>query len=211
MLRNLSVSVLALLPAAAGCARHAASPPSAPAALAPQSRLGPSADFGPGIVAVTSSDVDLALDAPAYVIALRVTRELGIQVIAPLAGTPRSKRGTQYFRGGASSKADATTSVSSRPCTIRADSRESCVGMSSRYRITQLVPGGASPDAEGYWLLIVSDAPTPAREVMRRLELMSLVDTTLVGLVRSIPEPMIASRSARWAAYYAAFGTPMDP
>lgn len=159
--------------------------------------------------------MDLALEAPAYVIALRVTPDQGIQVIAPVSGAPRSKRGTHYFRGGAASKADARSAppsgVSSTPCTIRADSRESCVGLPTRYRITQLVPGGAPPDAEGYWLLIVSDTPTPARDVMRRLKMMTTTDTTLVGVVRSIAEPLMASRTTRWAAYYAPFGTPLNP
>jgi len=196
-------SVLALLLAAAGCARHTI----APVVLTPQTRFGPAEDYGPGIRDVTPSDVDLMLDVPAYVIALRVTSELGIQVVAPVSGSPRSKRGAHYFRGGAVSVADTSLrSVSSTPCTIRGDSRESCTGVPTRYRITQLKQGGATSDAPGYWLLIVSDAPTAAHEVMRRLGLMNLADTSLVALVRSIPEPLIASRTTRWAAYYAAFG-----
>src|SRR6267378_1330341 len=102
-------SVLALLLVAAGCARHTIPP----VVLTPQARIGPAEDFGPGILDVTPSDVDLRLDVPAYVIALRVTREFGIQVIAPVSGSPRSKRGAHYFRGGASSEADtAMRSVS---------------------------------------------------------------------------------------------------
>jgi len=203
MLRNLQVSVLALLLAAAGCARHTIPP----VVLTPQARLGPAEDFGPGIVDVTESDVDLTLDAPAYVVALRVTNELGVQVVAPVSGSPRSKRGTHYFRGGAVSGADTSMrTVSSKSCTVRADSRESCVGMPTQYRITQLKQGGATSDAPGYWLLIVSDAPTPARDVMRRLGLMNLAYLSLEDLVRSIPEPLIDSRTIHWAAYYAPFG-----
>jgi hypothetical protein len=198
-------SVLALLLAAAGCARHTI----APVVLTPQTRIGPAEDFGPGIRDVTPSDVDLMLDVPAYVIALRVTRELGIQVVAPVSGSPRSKRGAHYFRGGAVSVADTSLrSVSSKPCTVRGDSRESCMGLPTRYRISQLKQGGATSDAPGYWLLIVSDAPTPATEVLRRLGLMNLADPSLEALVRSIPEPLIASRTTHWAAYYGAFGVP---
>src|SRR6266545_3051823 len=111
-------SVLALLLAAAGCARHTIPP----VVLTSQVRFGPAEDFGPGIVDVTESDVDLKLDAPAY------------------------------------------------------------------------------------WLLIVSDAPTPAGDVMRRLGLMNLAYLALGDLVRSIPEPLIDSRTTHWAAYYAPFG-----
>ncbi len=196
-------SVLALLLAAAGCARHTIPP----VVLTSQARLGPAEDFGPGIVDVTESDVDLKLDAPAYVVALRVTYELGVQVVAPVSGSPRSKRGTHYFRGGALSDADTSMrTVSSKSCTVRPDSRESCVGMPTRYHITQLKQGGAASDAPGYWLLIVSDAPTPAGDVMRRLGLMNLAYLALGDLVRSIPEPLIDSRTTHWAAYYAPFG-----
>jgi hypothetical protein len=204
MLRKLPFSVLALLLASTGCARHTI----APVVLTPQTRIGPAEDFGPGIRDVTPSDVDVILDAPAYIIALRVTRELGIQVVAPQAGSPRSKRGAHYFRGGAPSTSDPPPrSVSSKACTVGADAREACMGLSMRWRIAQLKLGGATSDAPGYWLLIVSDTPTPAQDVMRRLGSMNLADTSLVALVRSIPEPFIASRTTRWAAYYAPFGT----
>jgi hypothetical protein len=200
-------SVLALLLAAAGCARHTIPP----VVLIPQTRMGPAEDFGPGIRDVTPSDVDLLLDLPAYVVALRVTRELGIQVVAPQSGSPKSKRGAHYFRGGAPSGADTSMrTVSSKACTVRGDSREACMGLPTRYRITQLKQGGATSDAPGYWLLIVSDAPTPAQEVMRRLGLMDLADTSLVALVRSIPEPLVASRTSHWAAYYVSFGVPSE-
>ncbi len=205
MLRNLQVSVLALSLAAGGCARHTI----APVVLTPQTRIGPAEDYGPGIRDVTPSDVDLILDVPGYVIALRVTRELGIQVVAPVSGSPRSKRGAHYFRGGAAPVADTSLrTVSSKSCTVRADSRESCTAVSMPYRITQLKQGGAASDAPGYWLLIVSDAPTRRQEVMQRLARLDFADTSLVELVRSIPEPLMASRTTRWAAYYIAFGAP---
>ncbi len=132
-------------------------------------------------------------------------------MVAPVSGSPRSKPGTHYFRGGEKAPADTSMrTVSSRACTIRPDARESCVGAPVQYRISQLIQGGAAADAAGYWLLVVSDAPTPALDVMRRLRLMNLVDTSLVALVQSIPEPLIASRTSHWAAYYAAFGAPRD-
>jgi hypothetical protein len=207
MLRN-PVSVLALLLAAAGCARHTIPP----VVLTSQARIGPAEDFGPGIVEVTASDVDLKLDVPAYVIALRVTTELGVQVVAPVFGSPRSKRGTHYFRGGARERADTSMrTVSSKACTVSADSRESCMGLPTRYHITQPKLGGATSDAPGYWLLIVSDAPTAGSDVMRRLGLMNLAYWSLQDLVRRIPEPLVAARTTHWAAYYAPFGVPGIP
>ena len=205
-MRIQSVSVLVLFLAAAGCARQ-----NHPFELAPQSRVGPAEDFGPGLADVTSSDVDLRLAVPAYVIALRVTHEFGVQVIAPLSGSPKSKPGTHYFRGGSVPKADSSMrTVSSKACTIRPDARESCVGAPVEYRINQLIQGGAPADAAGYWLLIVSDAPTLPDEILERLKGARLADTSLVALVQGIPKPLIGSRTNHWAAYYAAFGAPRD-
>jgi hypothetical protein len=190
-----------------GCAGHT------PERVHPtfQTRVGPAQDFGPGITDATPSDVDLQLDVTSYVVALRVTRDYGIQVIAPVSGTPTSKRGAHYFRGGAPpvSRPDTTLrAASSKGCTVRGDSREACTGVAMPYRITQLKQGGAPADAAGYWLFIVSDVPTPARDVMRRLEQMDLAFISLEALVQSIPEPLIGSRTTHWAAYYAPFGAP---
>jgi hypothetical protein len=201
------ISFWLLTLALVGCAGHTR------AAVHPsfQTRLGPAQDFGPGIIDATPSDVDLQLDVTSYVVALRVTRDYGIQVIAPVSGTPSSKRGAHYFRGGAPpvSRPDTTLrAASSKPCAYRADSRESCMGLAMPYRITQLKQGGAPADAAGYWLLIVSDVPTPARDVMQRLAQMDLALTSLEALVQSIPEPLIGSRTTHWAAYYAPFGAP---
>src|SRR5436189_2617606 len=110
-----SVSPLVVL-ALTACAQHAIRPVD----LTPQTRVGPAADFGPGIAAVTSSDVDLRLEVPAYVIALRVSHEPGVQVVAPVSGSPRFKPGTHYFRGGEKAPADSSMrTVSSKACTIR--------------------------------------------------------------------------------------------
>ena len=203
------ILVIGLALALGACAHR---PISNAAALLPpaQERFGPAADIrdaiAPGIIDVTSSDVDLRLPAPAYVIAFRVTRELGIQLVAPLSGSPRSKPGVHYFRASATAEVQASNelpaSVSSRPCTGRPDARESCWVPS--HHISQLL-AGAPPEADGYWLLIVSDTPTQAHDIMRQLEMTSLPDTNLVDLVRRIPEPLMASRTQRWAAYYASF------
>jgi hypothetical protein len=75
MLRNLPVSVLALLLAAAGCARHA------PVAVLPQTRIGPAQDFGLGIVDATPYWVKFDLDLPAYVIGFRMTDVGGIEQV----------------------------------------------------------------------------------------------------------------------------------
>lgn len=66
-------------------------------------------------------------------------------------------------------------------------------------------------DDRGYWLLIVSDAPTTASELASRLRVMEVRDTSLLDVVRHLPEALVASRTARWAAYYVAFVAPSTP
>jgi len=63
-------------------------------------------------------------------------------------------------------------------------------------------------DDPGYWLLIVSDAPTTAGELAARLRLMAVPNTSLVDVVRALPEALVGSRTAHWAAYYVAFVGP---
>jgi hypothetical protein len=220
MLRNMPLSVLALLLAATGCARHTI--PSV--VLTPQTRIGPTEDYGPGIVEATSRDVDFKLDMPAYVIAMRVTEARGVELIAPHTGSPRSQRGAHYFRAEPlTSWREGTYSPAfdgpplSPPCTQPADQRATpftagCVD-SPDYapqvtrNITQL-RYNSPPSQVGYWLLIVSDAPTRARDLLRQVKQLDLPNASLADRVHSIPEAMIASRTTRWAAYYAAFGTP---
>jgi len=171
-----------------------------------RARLGPADDFGPGIVDITESDVDLRLDAPGYVVALRVTGEFGVQVVAPVSGSPRSKRGTHYFRGGALSVADtATRTVSSKSCTVRADSATRAWGC----RRGTTSPNSSRRRADRCtWILVTHrfGCADTASDVMRRLGLMNLAYLALEDLVRSIPEPLIDSRTTHWAAYYAPFG-----
>jgi len=211
------LSALAL----AGCARHTI----APVVLTPQTRIGPAEDYGPGIVAATSRDVDFTLDMPAYVIAMRVTEARGVELIAPHTGNPRSQRGTHYvraepltsWRDGSYSPALDGLPLFSPPCTQPADQRatpfsEGCVDWPDyapqvTRNITQL-RYNSPPGQVGYWLLIVSDAPTRAHDLLRQVKQLDLPNASLADRVQSIPEAMIASRTTRWAAYYAAFGTP---
>jgi hypothetical protein len=225
MLRNTPLSVLALLMAVAGCARHTI--PNV--VLTPQTRIGPAEDFGPGIVEATSRDVDFTLDLPAYVIALRVTEARGVELIAPESRTSRSKRGAHYLRaepltsGGAGTYWSAFAGLPlAPPCAQPADRRatrfdnglssfDTCVDFSYVPEVSHPIiqRGYSSPlDRVGYWLLIVSDAPIRAREIRRRVDSLDLRHTSLVHRVHSIPEALIFARTTRWAAYYTPFGVP---
>jgi hypothetical protein len=72
---------------------------------------------------------------------------------------------------------------------------------------------GRSPllNDDGYWLVIVSDAPTPPAIFDQRLESIMLADPPLRDALHSLPVVLVASRTGHWAAYYTTFGTPVDP
>lgn len=202
------------------CARHTIPP----VVLTPQTRIGPAEDYGPGILEATSRDVDFKLDAPAYVISLRVTEARGIEVIAPYSVSRRYKRGAHHVRAERlTSWTEETYSPAltspplAPPCTQPADKRaatdgEGCVDWAPYTRqVTETISQlryDSPPGNVGYWLLIVSDAPTRAHDLIGQIKLLDLPSTSLVDRVHSIPERLMGSRTTRWAAYYAAFGMP---
>lgn len=65
---------------------------------------------------------------------------------------------------------------------------------------------GRRPDSvarsEGYWLLIVSDAPTGAGELRRYLAPMDVADTEMESALELLPEALVGGRATSWAAYY---------
>jgi hypothetical protein len=226
MLRNLTVSVLALLVVAGGCARHTIPT----VVLTPQSRIGPAEEYDLTIANVTPYDVDFNLAKPGYVIALRVTEGGGVRLVAPLDGKPRTKPGTHYLRtetvrsGGVTWVEESywTPAFGLQPlCTGPADKRSAmgslgCVDAppygppAEEHRVRVPVYGRAWSALPGYWLVIVSDTPTAASEIWRRLATLDRSDTSLVNFVRALPQRLIASHTANWLASYAPFGTAED-
>jgi hypothetical protein len=226
MLRNLAVSVLALMVSAGGCARHTIPT----VVLTPQSRVGPGEEYDLTIVTVTPYDVDFNLARPGYVVALRLTEGGGVQLVAPLGGKARTKPGTHYLRAATVRDGGMTWVEESYwtpvfglqpPCTGPQDQRASmglpgCVDAApygppgEEHRMRVPVSGTAGSALPGYWLVIVSDTPTTASDVWRRLAALDRSDTSLMNFVRALPQRLIASRTANWSASYAPFGTGED-
>ena len=236
-------SVLALLRAAGGCARHTIPP----VVLINQTRIGPAEDLGPGITGVQFNGINFDLASPAHVIVLRVTNSAGIEQVRPL----RSGDNSQLSRGEYSATApsfsrsnyaaqaaqraayvsgvcgspyeedpsrpiptgatDTSRHAAPRNGALAQRRYQDCI---RRERETNSQREGPSPytrpqlDDVGYWLLIVSDAQTTAGELASRLRLMEVPDTSLVDVVRALPEALVGSRSSHWAAYYVAFVAP---
>lgn len=192
MLRNLPLSVLALVLSAVGCARHTI--PSV--MLINQTRIGPAQDLGPGITGVRYNGITFELATPAHVIVLRVTNASGIEPVRPLRSGDRSALG----RGEHVVTLASATSA-------RVPAGRSTYGAEAYAGYFTRLP----PDDVGYWLLIVSDAPTTAGDLYQRLAPMTFPDSTLLEVVRQLPDALVGSRTTHWVAYYVAFGVPSTP
>ncbi len=89
-------------------------------------------------------------------------------------------------------------------CASRAGPRESPPQPSGRAQRLAV-------DELGYWLLIVSDARTPADELKFRLqdfeagELDDAEDTPLLVIMQLLPGVLVGGRTTNWAAYYVGF------
>lgn len=226
MLRKHSVSALALLLAFAKCAPQ----PRPSVLLTPQTRLGLGEGYGRGIVAATARHMRFELTVPAHVIVLRVT-EAGIDQVSPSWGhDPAVASGAHVVtadvpRSGESrvsaTPVDLSSISGSLPCVpfldpnLNAKPDPGCVSRSSP-RESPPQPSGRpqqrlSVDELGYWLLIVSDARTPAEELKIRLrefesdESEDSDDTPLLRIVQQLPGVLVGGRTTNWAAYYVGF------
>jgi hypothetical protein len=226
MLRNLPVSVLALLLAAASCARHTIPHAIPPLALTPQARFGLGEGYGPGIVAASARGMRFALAMPAHAIVLRVTED-GVEQVSPTWGhDPAAAPGAYSVRAvgptsgrppmSAPVAADFSSDPGSLSCVpvldpnVPAQPDPSCVSRTVA-RESRSVRSGApssreSDDERGYWLLIVSDTRTPAAELEYRLAQLDFDDTPLLTTVLELPSALIGGRTTNWAAYYVGFG-----
>jgi len=216
-------SVLVLLIAASGCARHGIPP----VVLTPQTHIGPADDYGLRITDLTATDLDFTLDKSAYVIALRVTRP-GVGVVVPRDGAPRFEPGSHYLRAvrAASAVEDSDYIDYTRalplllPCSQFDDQtapqgsqdNPGCPNWQPNYPSHhRVVDDNSASDLVGYWLLIASDAPIRVSEIRRRIGGIQQRDAALVNVVRGLPERLLASRTTHWGAYYAPFGDANDP
>jgi hypothetical protein len=184
----------------------------------PPIRMGPAEDFGLKITDVAGLDVDYTIDHPAFVVAMRVTPPRMVEVVTPRYQHTQSSSGHHYARAGAPSfpvgggnyTTQRTAGKSGCPPLPPGGTDASCSSDPVSTAYSYYLAPAAAPTG-GYWLIIVSDLATSNAEIAQRLQTMAPPDTSLVSLVRSIPEALIAARTAHWAAYYAAFGQAQKP
>lgn len=217
-------SLILLAIASAACARQAP----LPVLLTAQSRLGLGEGFGPGIVTATARSMAFQLDAAAHVIVLRVLNDGTIEQIQPLSGgdpivrpgahavTATGARVSSTSHGRVPPLGTATFGPGSLSCVpildpnLRAKPDPACAAQ-ERSRSASMLDQNSGPptpsreDEAGYWLLIVSDAPTAPVELEARLQQLDIDAETLVGYVREVPRALVGGRTTNWAAYYRGF------
>jgi len=200
----------------AGCAL--ALPPPPAVILSPQNRIGLGDGFGPGIDSASAHWVHFETAVAAHVIVLRVT-DAGIEQIQPRWGTDfpleagaHSMRGCaltiRYYGGD-------IRNPYTRACVRESDQAAKPVpgGAREADAVFQLTEAGAArplADERGYWLLIVSDVPTPARQLEHWLGLIDTAgDSLLVTTVLALPSLLVGGRTTNWAGYYVGFAPPI--
>jgi len=220
MVRKLPLSMLALLIAVDGCARS----PGPALLLTPQTQFGLGEGYGPGIIAVNARAMRFELAMPAHVIVVRVTED-GIEQVSPNSGRdPPIARGPHWVKVAPDrhpidiagpDPADFSSGPGSLSCVpvldpnLNAKPDPTCVERVSTRETGSRTAGpvrlGGSVNDIGYWLLIVSDARTPADELKHRLGRIESADTPLLTLVQELPGALVGGRTTKWAAYYVGF------
>jgi len=192
-MKRLVVSFLALSVPALGCALH-----QQPAPPRAQTRVGPVASFGRGIVDSDVHWVTFDLDTTAYVIALRVTDPWSVYRFRAYIPRECVMRPTPRFlelarRGCNPSFIDVIEPLSG--------------GKDFGPGVHTIRPGPGMPYyASGYWVLIVSDTRTSVSQIYDAVIAPEDADTILGNLAHRIPAALIGPRTKHWLAYVAPFG-----
>jgi len=210
------LAVLLAAGAVAACAL--ALPAPTPVILTPQNRIGLGDGFGPGIDSASAHWVHFEIAVPAHVIVLRVT-DAGIEQVQPRWGTDSPLEAGAYSMRGCEltirDHGDDMRDAHTRACVRESDRAAKPVpgGARAAEPVLQLTEAGASrplADERGYWLLIVSDVPTPARQLSHWLGRIDMDDDSLlVTTVLALPSLLVGGRTTNWAGYYVGFAPPI--
>lgn len=162
------------------------------------SRLGAAKNFGPGIVEASPGRLRFELQKEAYVIALQLDAAGGITPVFPTDTMPSMNFPGAHFL--TTSLEDTTES--DEPVTQR---RVQSAQELARTGRSVRPPAVAMEDRPpvGYWLLIVSDAPTTVTQLRAQLETMNLEFRSVEDELRALPKALVGSRAKTWGAYYA--------
>jgi len=158
------------------------------------------------------------LDAPAYVIVLRVLDDGAIEQLST-GGDRIKQRGTYTIAVAAARPyAPIAPQVSGGivygPCLSTFDTDltkpdPACwtADRAADAPAARPLPAREREQEAGYWLLITSDAATSGVALDARLRALELEDDdgTLLATVRQIPSALVGGRTTNWSAYYVGF------
>jgi hypothetical protein len=188
--------------------------------LTPQHRIGLGDSYGPGIDSASSHWIRFEIAVPAHVIVLRVT-DAGIEQVQPTSGPDYAlQAGAHSMRGcrlTIGENRDVSGDAYTRACEriFKSDPLAKPVpsGVTTVESVFELSETGSSrrlADERGYWLLIVSDVPTPARQLEHWLGLINTEDDSLlVTTVLALPSLLVGGRTTNWTGYYVGFAPPI--
>ena len=160
------------------------------------------------------------LDAPAYVIVLRVLDDGAIEQLYPSrTGGNRKQRGTYSIAAGrarpyAPVAPHVPGGIVYGPCVSTFDTAltkpdPACwtTDRAIAAPAARPLPAGEREQEAGYWLVITSDAATSAVALDARLRALELEDDDgpLLATVRQIPSALVGGRTTNWSAYYVGF------
>jgi hypothetical protein len=186
--------------------------------LTPQNRIGLGDSYGPGIDSASSHWIRFEIAVPAHVIVLRVT-DAGIEQVHPTAGPDYPlQAGAHSMRGCRLTIRDHGDDIGdsyTRACVRESDRAAKPVprggtAAGSVFEVSETGSARRLADERGYWLLIASDVPTPARQLEHWLGLINMDDDSLlVTTVLALPSLLVGGRTTNWAGYYVGFAPPI--
>jgi hypothetical protein len=161
-------------------------------------RLGNAKSFGRGIVQATLGEMRLELSRTAEVIVLQVDAAGGITPIFPTDSQPGARPPGVHVvtapvavavSGGDEPRLDAVMQTAAEVARSGRAVRPPAVSMGEDKIV-------------GYWLVVVSDAPTTSREVRGQLESMTQQFGSVEEVLKALPGVLIANRTKQWGAFY---------
>ena len=195
-------------------------PPPPRVILTPQNRIGLGEGYGPGIDSASAHWIRFEITAPAHVIVLRVT-DAGIEQVHPSSGPDYAlEPGAHSMRGCGltlGQNRDVAGDAYTRACEriLKSDPAAKPVPTDVTpaepvVELSETRPARRLADERGYWLLIVSDVPTPARQLTHWLGLINTDDDSLlVTTVLALPSLLVGRRTTNWSGYYVGFAPPI--
>ena len=161
-------------------------------------RLGNARSFGRGIVQAALGEMRFELSRTAEVIVLQIDAAGGITPIFPIDSMPGARPSGVHVvtasapvavRGGEEPRLDAVMQTAAEVARSGRAVRPPAVSMGEDKIVA-------------YWLLVVSDVPTTAREVRAQLESMTLEFGSVEEELKALPGVLIADRTKQWGAFY---------